>query len=114
MIARKIIDTLGISIYTDFPLSADMEHAMKFLTNLEVLEGVEKIEVGKYHIEVSIGLLFDTHKVSSEICALFEDFFEVVVQDIDMTFVVNKMSQAKNNIRNMINVFTASQELPEA
>lgn len=75
--AKYYTDGMGLLIQANFPINADEKQYRYFLDELETMEGVEKVQAGRYYVEMAFGFLFDLRTMVQQVCAAFGQVYRV-------------------------------------
>lgn len=102
MTAKHYLDAVALYIHTDFDLVHEEEVLRAFVEKLEGAPGVETINMGRYHMDISFGFLFDTAVCAKTVLEMFHEYYKVDAGTaLSVEDIVNKALQKAENEKNL-------------
>lgn len=85
-IIKYYSNDLGITLYSDQPFEE-----REFLDHLGELEGIDTVEVSRYCVNASFGMLFDYEELEMLVVTLCKDFYDLTaVEQLDVQYFMRR------------------------
>lgn len=77
MKVRYVYDVTGCNFHTDFDLINNDETLEMFINDLEAIDGIASLTVGRYSAKAEVGIMFKSKEVANSVIQVFKNLFAV-------------------------------------